>query len=127
MAAEFITLERTEPDPQLLPCPNQKIMVQCQIMVPTTSLTWTLPSDDSLEFGVLQNVNDVRNSSDNTYSATLTGKAEDNDPNTDLFLFTSTLLVLDPVNGSTLTCGGAAVGGQVENTTTIKLSGMYTT
>ena len=108
-----------------LPCPNQKITVQCQIMVPTTSLTWTLPSDDSLEFGVLQNVNDVRNSSNNIYSATLTGRAEDNDPNTDLFFFTSTLLVLDPVNGSTLTCGGAAAGNQVENSIEIELHGMY--
>ena len=103
-AAQDITLVRTEPDPQQLPCPQQRMEFQCQILVPSSALTWTLPSGVIMEFGVRRNVGDVRNSS--VYSATLTEKTEDDDPNTDRFFFTSTLLVLQPVNGSNLTCKG---------------------
>ena len=109
---------------QHLPCP-QTLEFQCQIMNGTTTLTWSLPNGVELEFGVGRNVGYIRNSSDNIYSATLTGKTEDNDPNTDRFFFTSTLLVLQPVNGSTLTCGGAVGLETVQNSTTITLSGMY--
>ena len=107
---------------QQLPCPQQRIEYKCQITVPTTALTWTPPTGVILEFGVLRIVGDVRNSSDNVYSATLTEKREDNDPNSERFFFTSTLLVLQPVNGSTLTCDGSNVGS--ENTTII-FSGKY--
>ena len=109
---------RTEAEPQQLPCPHQRIVFQCQILVPSTALTWTLPTGVILEFGVLRNVGDVRNST--LYSATLTEKTEDDDPNTDLFFFTSTLLILQPVNGSMLTCGG---DGAMNSDTTISLSG----
>lgn len=98
-------------------------MFQCQIMVPTSSLVWSLPNGDRLSFNVLKNVGDVLPSSDDVYSANLTEKRDDGVANTDKFLFTSTLLVIQPVNGSNLTCGGATAEGQVENSTTIKLSG----
>ena len=93
-------------DLQQLPCPHQRIEFQCQTLVPSSALTWTLPTGVELEFGALRNVGDVRNSSDNVYSTTLTEKTEDDDPNTDRFFFTSILLVLQPVNGSNLTCEG---------------------
>ena len=115
-----ISLVRTEPDPQQLPCPQQRIEFQCQVLIPSTTLIWTLPTGVELEFGVLRNVGDVRNTSDNVYSATLTQKTEDNDPNTDRFFFTSTLLVLQPVNGSNLTCKGEDIMGLG---TTISVSG----
>ena len=105
-AAQDITLLRTEPDPQQLPCPHQRIEFQCQTLVPSSALTWTLPTGVELEFGVLKNVGDVRNSTDGVYSATLTEKREDDDPNTERFFFTSTLKILEPVNGSNLTCEG---------------------
>ena len=111
---------RTEPDPQQLPCPQQRIEFQCQVLTPSTTLTWTLPTGVELEFGVLRNVGDVHNTSDNVYSATLTEKTEDDDPNTDRFFFTSTLLVLLAVNGSNLTCKGEDIMGLG---TTISVSG----
>ena len=113
-AGQGITLVRTEPDPQQLPCPQQRIEFLCQILVPSSVLTWTLPTGDQLQFSILRNIGDVRNSSDNVYSATLTGKTEDDDPNTDRFFFTSTLLILEPVNGSTLTCTGVNVADLVD-------------
>ena len=75
-----------------------------------------------LQFGVLRNVGDVRTSSDSIYSATLTGKTEDDDPNTDLFFFTSALLILEPVNGSILTCTGIR-SDPMTNSTTVIISG----
>ena len=112
---------RTETsETQQLPCPQQRVEYKCKITVPTTVLTWTLPTGDGLEFGALRNVGDVRNSSDNVYSATLTEKTKYNDTNTERFYFTSTLLVLEPVNGSTLTCDGSNVESE---STTITLSG----
>ena len=119
-AAQDVNLVRTEPDPQQLPCPHQRIEFQCQTLVPSSALTWTLPTGVELEFGVLRNVGDVRNSSDNVYSATLTEKIEDDDTNTDRFFFTSTLLLLQPVNRSTLTCEGDDTNFE----TTVTLSGI---
>ena len=42
-AGQDIALVRTIPDVQQLPCPQQRVEFQCQIMVPSTGLTWTLP------------------------------------------------------------------------------------
>ena len=106
-----------------MPCPQQMIELQCEIMVPTTTLTWTLPTRDLLEFGVSRNVGFVRTSSDNMYSANLTGKRVDNDPDTDRFFFSSTLLILEPVNQTTLTCTGSGGVDPVEKSTTITQSG----
>ena len=107
---------------QQLSCPQQRVEYKCQITVPTTALTWTIPTGVVLEFGSLRNVGDVRNTSDNVYSATLTEKTEDDDPNTERFFFTSTLLVLQPVNVSNLTCDGSNVETE---STTITLSGKH--
>ena len=120
-AESSIILMRTEPsDSRQFPCPQQRVEFQCQITVPTTTLTWTISTGVLLEFSALRNVGDVRNSSDNVYSATLTEKAEDDDANSDRFFFISSLLVLQPVNGSTMTCTGRNVGSE---STTITLSG----
>ena len=118
-----VSLERTKPDPQQLPCPQQMIELQCEIMVPTATLIWTLPTGGMLEFGVVRNVGDVRNSSDSMYSASLTGKREDGDPDTDRFFFTSTLLILEPDNQTNLTCTGSGGVDPVEKSTIITLSG----
>ena len=104
--------------------PSKTIQFQCRILLPSAALIWDLPTGDSLEFGVLRKVGDICNSSDNIYSATLTGKTEE-DEHTDRFLFTSTLLVLQPVNQSTLTCKGGTVAEPVEQNTTITLSGEW--
>ena len=97
---------RIEPDTEQLPCLGERIKFHCEIMIPTSTLYWTLPTNDILEFGILKNVGDVRNSSDNVYSATLTGKTEDDDPYTHRFLFTSTLVILVVSNGSNLMLWG---------------------
>ena len=94
-------------------------------MVSSTALTWTLPDNSFLEFDRVSDFGVAINSSDNVYSATLTSRTDDNDPSTSTrFFFTSTLLVLEPVNGSTLTCAGGSVADPMENTTTIIISGM---
>ena len=118
-----VSLKRTKPDPQQLPCPRQMIELQCEIMVPTATLIWTLPTRGMLEFGVLRNVGDVRNSSDSMYSASLTGKREDDNQATDRVFFTSTLLILEPVNQTTLTCTGSGGVDPVKKSTTITQSG----
>jgi hypothetical protein len=76
-----------------------------------------------LEFGVLRSVGYVRSSPDNVYSATLTEKREDDDPDTERFFFTSTLLIREPVNETTLTCTGGGGEDPVDKSTTITLSG----
>ena len=126
-AAQDIVLERIEPDPGLLPCPNQRVMYQCRVLAPSVGLAWTLPNDDgTLRFSVLSNVDDVRPSSpgDGVYTATLTSKTEDDDPDTNRFLFTSTLLILETVN-DTLTCLGGTGANPVEGSTDIILSSGY--
>ena len=98
-AAQDIVLERIEPDPGQFPCPNQRVLYQCQILVPSLGLAWTLPNDDgTLRFSGLSNVDDIRPTppgDDGVYIATLTNKTEDGVPGTDLFFFTSTLLILE--------------------------------
>ena len=60
-AAQGIVLERIEPDPGQLPCPNQRVLYQCQMMVPSSGLTWTLPNvDGTLRFSIRSNEGDVR-------------------------------------------------------------------
>ena len=118
-----VSVVRIKPDPQQLPCPQQMIEFQCEILVPTTTLIWGLHTGEMLEFGVLRNVGDVRSSSDNVYSATLTAKREDDDPNTDRFFFASTLLIREPVNQTTLTCTGSGGVDPVDKSTTITQSG----
>ena len=125
IAAQEISLERTKPDPQQLPCPQQMIEFQCEILVPTTTLIWGLHTGEMLEFGVLRSVGDVRSSPDNVYSATLTGRREDDDTMTDWFFFTSTILIREPVNRTTLTCTGGGGTDPGDESTIITLSGEY--
>jgi hypothetical protein len=121
-AAQEVVLVRTQPDPGQLPCPQQTVELLCQILTPSLGLTWTLPSGEELEFGPLRDIGDVRNSSDGMYSANLTGRMEDEDPDTDRFLFNSTLLALGTVNGSIFTCSGGTGADPVEDSITITLS-----
>ena len=129
-AAQDIVLERIEPDPGQLPCPNQRVMYQCQIMVSSSGLVWTLPNGDgTLMFSILSNEGAVRPTPpvDGVYIATLTSKTEDGVPGTDLFFFTSTLLIMETVNETSLTCSGGTGANPVEGSTDIILSGGYST
>ena len=126
IAAQNISLMRTEPDDlQQLPCPHQRQEFQCQILVTSFALQWTVPTGGSpLEFGAGSDIGDMENSTNNVYSATLTNRTVD--PNSSSrFFFTSTLLVVQPVNRSTLTCVGLSGADPVENSTTIILSGKF--
>ena len=125
-AAQDIVLERIEPDHGQLPCPNQRVMYQCRVMIPSSRLTWTLPNNDGTQqFSILSNVDDVRPTppGDGVYTATLINKTEDGVPGSDLFFFTSTLLILETVNGTSLTCSGGTGANPVEGSTDIILSG----
>ena len=127
-ATQDIVLERIEPDPGQLPCPSQRVLYQCQVLVQSSTLTWTLPNGDgTLEFDILSNEGDVRPTppGDGVYTATLTNKTEDDDPDTNRFFFASTLLILETVNDTSLTCSGGTVANPVENNTDIILSGGY--
>lgn len=95
-------------------------------MTPSLGLSWTLPDGHNLVFTAARNVGESRKSPDNSYVANLTLKMEDGDPDTDRFLFMSTLAVLEPVNGSNLTCTGVTGDAPRAKTTTIVLSGKTT-
>ena len=126
LVAEDVVIERIEPDPaiQEFPCPHQIVQYKCQTLLPTAALTWRLPSGDTLpDFTGGSSVGTVRNSSDDQFSATLTGKMEDNDPDTDLFFFNSTLLIVNTTNNSILTCFVTIKGPNVEQNTFILLCG----
>ena len=103
-------------------------MYQCRVMVPSSDLVWTLPNGDgTLHFSTLSNEGDVRPTSpgDGVYTATLTSKTEDDDPDTYRVFFTSTLLILETVNDTSLTCAGGTVTNPVMTSTDIILSGGY--
>ena len=118
-----IILVRTEPDPtsQELPCANQIIVYECQQLIPSESLIWTLPNNEILRFSLLRDINDTEPSDDDNYIATLTNKIEGEV--IDTFLFTSTLMILEPVDGSTVTCTGGISPNLVNIDTTIIFSG----
>ena len=122
VVAQDIVLKRIEPDPGQLPCPQQTVKYRCQIIEPASTLTWTLPTGDLLEFSIAREVGEIRNSSNDVYSANLTSKMEDTDPDSDRFFFSSTLLILETVNGSNITCAGATVPDTVEDSAVIILS-----
>ena len=121
-----IILVRTEPDPtsQELPCANQIIVYECQQLIPSESLIWTLPNNETLRFSLLRDIDDTEPpdpSDDDNYIATLTNKTEGDE--IDTFFFTSTLMILEPVDGSTVTCTGGTTSNPVNNDITIILSG----
>ena len=120
VVAQDIVLERIEPDPGEVPCPQQTVMYLCQVMAPSLGLTWTIPTGVPLEFGTSRGVGEIMNSTDNVYSANLTSKMDV--PDSDRDIFSSTLLILETVNGSTITCTGATVGILVEDSAVIILS-----
>ena len=117
-----IILVRTEPDPtsQELPCANQMIVYECQQLIPSNDLIWTLPNDETLRFSLLRDINDIEPSDDDNYIATLTNKIDGEE--IDTFFCTSTLMILEPVDGSTVTCTGG-ITPQVSNDITMILSG----
>ena len=78
-----------------------------------------LPSGVGLGFTGASPVGRVQNSSDDQFSATLTSKMEDEDPDSDDLFFTSTLLIIDPVNGSDIVCSGTAASGAVSQGKTV--------
>ena len=90
-------------------------------MTPVIALTWTLPNDNNLDFGPSRDVGFVRNSSDGNYIANLTQKTEGG---SDGSFFTSTLLVLEPVDGLNLTCTGVREVHPVKKSVVIYISGM---
>ncbi|CAI8054133.1 hypothetical protein GBAR_LOCUS29578 [Geodia barretti] len=98
------------------------IQFRCQILVPSFAVEWILPTSETLEFGQAENVGAVYVSSDNAYSATLTDRTGDPNSN-NRFFFTSTLLVMEPVNGSNLTCVGLSGAVLVKESTSIIISG----
>ena len=114
---------RTEPDPtsQELPCANQIIVYECQQLISSSDLIWTLPNNEILRFSQSRDINDIETSDDDNYIATLTNKIDG--VVTDTFLYTSTLMILEPVNGSTVTCTGGTTTNLVSNDTTIIFSG----
>ena len=117
---------RTEPDPtsQELPCANQIIVYECQQLISSSELAWTLPNNEALRFTVFSRINDTEPpdpSDDDNYIATLTNKTEGDLIAT--FLFTSTLMILEPVNGSTVTCTGGTISNSVSIDITIIFSG----
>ena len=118
-----IILVRTEPDPtsQELPCANQRIEYECQQLIPSESLIWSLPNNEALRFSFLRDIDDIETSDDNNYIATLTNKTEGEE--IDTFLFTSTLMILEPVDRSTVTCRGGISPNLVNIETTIIFSG----
>ena len=117
----FCGQDRTR-SPAGVPCPQQMMKYRCEISVPSFAVQWTLPTGGSLDFGHAENIGAVYVSYDNAYSATLTNKTED--PNSaSRYFFTSTLLVMEPVNGSNLTCVGVTGAVEVKEITSIILSG----
>ena len=91
-------------------------------MVSSFAVQWTLPTGETLEFGGEMDIGTIVTSSDDAYSATLRNRMED--PNSAIrFFFTSTLLVMDPVNGSNVTCVGVSGADPVKESTSIILSG----
>ena len=94
---------------------------------PVATMTWILPSGVGLGFTGASSVGRVRNSSDDQFSVTLTSKLEDEDPDSDDLFFTSTLLIIDPVNGSTFVCAGVVGGSSTRGNATVLLSGSYVT
>ena len=122
--AQDIVLTRTVPDPasQELPCPGQSVEFKCQQMVPSGDLVWTLPSGESLRFAAgFADVGATANSSDGNFFANLS-KVTDTNDNT-LFLFTSTLMIQETVNGMMVSCSGRTTDDVVEENTVLIFTG----
>ena len=92
-----VVLVRTEPSDQS-PCPGQTGEYECHSEIPVSTLVWTLPTGESLPDFTGGSMNGSRRTaSDGVYVATLTSLVPDDDPNSDFFFFTSTLLIMETV------------------------------
>ena len=116
-----IILVRTEPDPtsQELPCANQIIVYECRLLS-SFALTWRLPNGEELEFTSDNDIIENNTLTDGTTIATLT---EIMPAGGGRFLFTSTLLIQETIDMSSLTCVGATALDNPTAETTILHSG----
>ena len=105
---ENITLVRTEPDPtsQELPCANQTIVYECRLLIPTFVLTWILPNGEQLEF---TSDNDIIENNTLTAGTSIATLTEIMSAGSGRFLFTSTLLIQETIDMSSLTCFGTDI------------------
>ena len=111
-----IILVRTEPDPisQELPCANQIIVYECRLLS-SFALTWILPNGVELEFNSDNNIIDNNTLASGTTIATLTEIMPAG--GSGRFLFTSTLLIQETIDMSSLTCVGTEVDSPTAETT----------
>ena len=107
-----IILVRTEPDPtsQELPCANQRIGYECRLLIPTFTLSWRLPNGEELEFN---SDNDIIENNTLTNGITIATLTEMISEGGGRFLFTSTLLIQETIDMSSLTCFGPT--GDLDN------------
>ena len=117
-----IILMRIVPDleTQELPCADQMIVYECQQLISSSDLIWFLPNDEMLRFSFARNINDNMTSDDDNYIATITNTIDGDE--IDTVLFTSTLMILEPVDDSTVRCTGG-INPRVSAEDTITLSG----
>ena len=113
-----IILVRTEPDStsQELPCANQMIVYECRLLIPTFALTWRLPNGEELEFHSDNDIIENNTLTDGTTIATLTEMVSAGGGR---FLFTSTLLIQETIDMSSLTCVGTDIDSPTAETTII--------
>ena len=117
-----IVLERTEPDDDSIPCPGQTVVYNCQVLVGSDSLAWSLPNGQTMDlrFNVGSPNGTERTSEDGNFIATLTSRTGQ-DLNV---MFDSTLMIREAMNYSmNLTCTAAIGGGVVTRNTMIVVSG----
>ena len=117
-----IILVRTEPDPtsQELPCANQIIVYECQQLIPSIELIWILPNNEEIIFS---EINETKTSDDGNYIGTIINKTATDQTNR--FLLTSTLIILEAVDNSSLTCTGGDTSTPVRYDITIIFSGQF--
>ena len=109
---------RTEPDPasQELPCANKIIVYECRLLIPTFALSWILPNGEELEFNSDNDIIENNTLTDGITIATLTEMVPAGGGR---FLFTSTLLIQETIDMSSLTCFGTDVPQPTAETTII--------
>ena len=119
-----------EPDPasQQFPCPNQRVVYECRILVDSSELAWILPinGNDRLGFAGNEMSGITRSISDGKFIATLTESVQVEGTAPPRYLINSTLHIqppLDNLNSTSLTCVGGTTGHSVMETITITLSG----
>ena len=122
--AQALTVELIEPHPasQQFPCPNQRVIYKCSVLVESFSITWVLPNNDdaTLSLGGTQPIGTTSNTTNGQFIAALNGSER-------VGTLNSTLLIeppLDDFNNSVLTCrGSSATDVNPTNMNTITLSG----